>query len=146
MFWDSNDQGDHPFEFEPLADQRLPLVCFAGLKESVIVAQDSGPVEGIVQRTARVFGGFVNELIRPIGPEKLRKLAPQVMVTVALKDFLAAHPHPPQIKSEHCVSLPTRSADWYSGARFCNACRDRLALVVALEHHAAVRVIPTNSL
>jgi hypothetical protein len=145
MLWDKTGFGEHPDDFEPLAEYSLPAVFFRGLESSVTVAQDSGPVEGIIQKVTRRFGEAVSELVRPIGSEKMKSQAPTVITTVGLRDFLKQHPHP-AAKTPYCVdnARTGKTADWYSGARFCQACRDRLALVTALERHAAVRVHPVR--
>ncbi len=145
MLWDKTGFGEHPDDFEPLAEYSLPYVFFRGLETQVIVAQESGSVEGVVQRTARRFGDAVRELVRPIGTEKMKSQAPSVATTIGIREFLEKYPHS-RVKTPYCVDNPRtgKTADWFSGAKFCQDCRDRLQLVTALEMHPAVRVFPVR--
>ncbi len=145
MLWDKTPFGEHPDEFEPLAEYSLPTVFFRGIETPVTVAQQSGPVEGIISRVSRRFGEAVMELVRPIGSERAKAQAPNVLTTVGVREFLEAHPHR-TIKTPYCVDNPRtgKTADWFTGSKFCQECRDRLALVTALERHAAVQVFPVR--
>lgn len=140
MYWDSND--DQP-DLEPLGEYNLPWTSFHGLKVDVVVADKSGPVEGLIRRTGRRFSEGVVELVRSVLPENR---SPKAFETIALKEFLERHPHP-KARTPYCKDgmRGTQSADWVQGAPFCVFCRDRLALVEALERSPAVRVMPVRS-
>ncbi len=149
MYWDSNDdrsETESDDDLEPLADRNIPLICFQGLKETLVVADATGPVEGLLRRTGRRFSEGVLEIVRPILPKRLEHRAATVFHTIALKEFLQLYPHP-KSRTPYCRdnTIGTNTADWSQGARFCSFCRDRLALVTALETSPAVRVVPVRS-
>lgn len=123
-------------DFDLHGDLKLPVVPFRGLERDVVV------VDSIADLPSEVsVVGFLRDTLRAFVAPHAKGGLPVAAKAVTASTFFRLHPHPKPYPNAGCGER-VRSGDYFSGAKVCGHCRDRLAIVETLLASPALRAVP----